>query len=107
MSTVAAFEKLKGAWKEHHVAKKKASELRKTFQEELTARKTIGRQVLPEHLQQMMIWEERARQECHESIQLRGHINKCPVLNVEVMDFFTGITIIVKKQEEIVAAATK
>ena len=59
MSAVVAYEKLKGAWKEYMVAKKVVCELWKNLQEELMARKAINSQVSLEHLQKMMIWEER------------------------------------------------
>ena len=69
--------------------------------------KAIDHQVPLELLQKMLIWEERARQEGRESRQIYGRNNKCPVLNAEVTDFVTRITIIVQEQEEIVAAATE
>ena len=52
----------------------------------------------------MMIREERARQEGHESRQIRRQNNKYPVLKAEVTAFVTGITRIVETQEEIIAA---
>ena len=107
LSTEAGLEKLKGAQKEYRAAKKVASELLKTFQKELTARKVIGCKVLPEHFQKMMIQEEQARQEGWESRQLQGRNNKCLVLKPEVTDFVTGITRIIETQEEIMAAAAE
>ena len=41
LSAAEALENLKGAWKEYRATKKIASALRKTFQEELIARKAV------------------------------------------------------------------
>ena len=106
-SAAATLEKQKDTLEEHRAAKKIASELQKTFQEDLMVQKAIDHQVPLELLQKMLIWEERARQEGRESRQIYGRNNKCPVLNAEVTDFVTRITIIVQEQEEIVAAATE
>ena len=50
LSAEVALQKLKGASKEYRAAKKVASELRRTFQEELMTRKAIDQKVPPENV---------------------------------------------------------
>ena len=90
VTTLAALDNLKIAWKEYQVAKKEAAALQKTFLEDEIARKAQDRDVSKENMVKMMIKEERAIQEGIDSRQIRGRNNKQLVLKAEITDFITG-----------------
>ena len=101
LSTVACIEKLKTAWKEYQIAKKKAAALRKEFMEELIAKKALDKKTSSEALIKMMRKEQQAIQEGKDSRQIRGRNNKQPILKAEVTDFITGTVTTVHTQDEL------
>ena len=107
LSTVAVIEKLKIAWKEYQVAKKKAAALRKEFIEGLIAMKAYHKKMSSEDMIKMLRKEQRSIQEGKDSRQIRGRNNKQPILKAEVTDFITGTVRTVHTQEEIVTAAAE
>ena len=92
LTTLAALDKLKIAWKEYRAAKKEAWELRKSFLEEKIARKAHDRDVSLETMVKMMICKEYSIQEGVDSRQIQGRYNKQPIFKVEITNFITGIT---------------
>ena len=107
LTTLAALDKLKIAWKEYCAAKKEAWGLRKSFLEDKIARKAHHWAESSETMLKMMICEECSIEEGVGSRQIGGKNNKKPVLKAEIINFITGITRTVYTQEDIVAAAAE
>ena len=73
--SLACLDKLKIAWKEYRVAKKKAWALPKSFLDDKIARKAHDWNVTTENMVKMMKREQQSIQKCVDSRQIRGRNN--------------------------------